>query len=454
MTTTLYSHALRLIVCANCGAPMEVEVGGGQAKCRYCDAVNMLAKRDETRDIAQAQQGMDSRMSEAERLDVLRSQDNRPIIVPPSLERYLMGGLMAAQHVQAASADWRWTCRQVQEGAPLAEQDRLFHLTLMLCAAMDDRHERALLENALEVLPDPRHRQILRCNLAHHAVMAGDLPAAHDWLKPCNPRPTDLRMDTAFRLASSYLATAEGHPRKVLALLGSRTGDVPIADGHDEEAELLRANAIERDGHLQMAVEALQHHMRADMRRIATMRNAIYASERLRLCQASFPAAFQIVWQQIDRAVRPTKATPLGCMAFGCLIPIGGSIVVGSAILGLFGTNPAVVVNAVVHPLIWLVLLPVGVIIAASRSRKRTLRLRDHGKLTFARVGSSEKRIVSGKNSTTTYQDLLLDIELDGKLYRTTESVVQHHPVPLGSYPVLVDPENLKSLVLKLKPLR
>ena len=75
---------------------------------------------------------------------------------------------------------------------------------------LDERQERALLESAVELLPDARHRQILRCRLAHWAVLVGDHVAATEWLRPRNPRAADLRMDSSFRLASAALATAQG----------------------------------------------------------------------------------------------------------------------------------------------------------------------------------------------------------------------------------------------------
>jgi len=70
----------------------------------------------------------------------------------------------------------------VPAGAPFTENERLFHLTLLLAPQLEPRQQRAFLESAVEVMPTMRHRQVVRCVLAEQAVLSGELDAADQWL--------------------------------------------------------------------------------------------------------------------------------------------------------------------------------------------------------------------------------------------------------------------------------
>jgi hypothetical protein len=453
MGKTIFSHELRLAMCANCGAPLEVAVDGGMTKCGYCHQVNRLDRRDESRDRTEAQQAQAQPLSESARMEMLRAQDNVPLVPPPDLARLLLAGAIPPAGVQPALAEWVATRNRVQHGAPFVEQERLFHLTLLLAPGLSDRHERALLENAVEILPDSRHRQVLRCRLAHKAVLAGDHDAARDWLEPCNPRPVDLRMDTAYRLASSYLATAQREWPKVLALLGHRPDDVPIADGHDTEAAVLRANAMEKSGNPQAAGDYLLIAMSRDLRNVAAIRNVVQANAQLGLCAGTHPLVHQQLWQRLDADMRPKKIVSIGCLGFILIFPAIGLLIISAAIIGLFGNNGAVIANAIVHPGIWLVFLPGLAFWAALSSRRTNSRLQKQSVLTFAHVMSCQSETVRGKNSTTILQRLLIEVELGPSRVPTTASVTQDELVPLGAYPCLVDPADLSNMVLKVKPM-
>jgi len=49
---TLYSHALRILTCAQCGAPVDASARGGSVTCAYCHAVSHFPCRDESADLS------------------------------------------------------------------------------------------------------------------------------------------------------------------------------------------------------------------------------------------------------------------------------------------------------------------------------------------------------------------------------------------------------------------
>jgi len=287
VTKTIYSHETRLLICGHCGAPLEVPTAGGHVTCNYCGRHSQLGGRDERADIAAARSKQP--VNEPERFQRLMAQDGKPLMPPQSLQHYLVGGGMPQQLVPGALQDWNSARAEVQAGGPYGTHERLYFLTLLLNGALgsmnDEQRRRALLETTLEVLNTPRHKQVLRCTLARQAVRAGDLQAATEWLAPCDPYSDDIHMDTAFRFSQAFLATAKSDWRAVLHYLGPRTGDVPIADGSDEVCGVLRANAYEKQGRADVAVQMLTE--MAQGPRLALLVKIQSANPELQLCPQS-----------------------------------------------------------------------------------------------------------------------------------------------------------------------
>lgn len=452
MAKTVYSHELRTLLCPSCGAPVEVSPAGGAAPCAYCGAVHELARRDESE--IRLSEGA-PQMGESERFGLLRAQDAAPRALPPGLERLVVGAELAAERRPEALGLWQGSRRAVAQGAPFPEHDRLFFLTVLLARAVDDRTRRGLLESALELLGDPRHRQVLRCRLAEGAVLAGDLEAARQWLAPCDPRPTDLHMDTAYRVAASCLAAAERRPGDVLALLGTRPGDVPLADEAEAEAELLRADAVERSWGPGPATEQLLGLMLRDPRRLHAFEAAARHLAPLGLCPESGRGATAAFWSRVDAKLRPTSAGSVGCLVALAVLPLAGLGLVAAALGGLLfapGDGESAGVFSL-HATLWLVLLPGGFLVGGIIKRKRTLALRARGVATVVRVLSCTKRVSSGKSSTTVFQELALQVTLGATTIPLSKTLTRDDPVPLGVYPCLVDPQPPHTLVLQPEPL-
>lgn len=259
-----YSRALRVLACAQCGAPIEVSPSGGAERCGYCQAENVLQPRDEGGDHARAAQARANPISESERFAKLRHQVATADGPPPSLRRWLHDGTLAPQFVDQARHAWTQTHSLIVEQARSSGQvafgdaERFFYLTLLLVPHLQTREKRALVETAAELLDDARHRDVCRSLLARLAAQHGELDSAEEWLSGCNPRPTDLVMDTAYRLATATMAAARGDGAGILACLGQHDGDVPIASRSQRESEALRIHAVELRGAEQEAESAVR----------------------------------------------------------------------------------------------------------------------------------------------------------------------------------------------------
>lgn len=188
--------------------------------------------------------------------------------------------------------------------------ERLAWLTHALCNTMAarrivppsgdpvaERTTRALLEGALEVLVLPRHRQALRGHLARGATRFGDLVSAEQWLAGCDPYSEDLQSDSPYRISRALLETARGRFQEVLALVGRTSEEVPIDDTLDLLASVLRANAWERLGRLDLAIQGLERVMLGSSR-----------SRAVEAAIAALPASWQLCARSLVAARSRAKA--------------------------------------------------------------------------------------------------------------------------------------------------
>jgi DNA-directed RNA polymerase subunit RPC12/RpoP len=285
---TAFSHDLRVLLCQQCGAALPAPPQGGQVRCQYCGTTSMLAPRNEQAELATYTQH--PRVPELERMQRLRMQDGRPLLPPGSLMHLLSGGSLPAGRVPEVLAMWNAARTEVAQRRSLETEERLFFLTLFLMTplglAQDHVRQRALLESASEALSAPVLKHQLRAALARLAVRAGDLRAAEAWLALCDPASESLQVDSDVRCARAMMATARGDFQSVLQLVGANALEVPIADSLDLLAGVLRANAYERLGRLDLAVQVLlglhgQGHVRDDMEQV------VLANQALALCPQS-----------------------------------------------------------------------------------------------------------------------------------------------------------------------
>ena len=443
MSPTLFSHESRVLLCNSCGAPLNVHVQGGDVRCDYCGTVTRFAPRDEGQDAAQRHTAETRPLSESERIERLRAQDHRRLELPRSLASLLRAGEIPPEGVRPALAAWVSSQQGVRAGAPFPESERLFHLTLLLAPKLEPRHERALLENAAEVLSDRRYRQVLRCLLAQRAVLAGDFVGAGEWLETCNQRCTDLQEDSAFRLAASCLATARGDFRLVLAVLGQHIDEVPILDGRDGEAAILRANALEKTGDAGGACRELLDLVLRDPRNLAELRDAAARLRPLSPCPRTYQDVYGRLLVAVYRALRPVIGAPAVVGAVFCgavaLSLLGmalslweadphGSAVQGPAFATIWGGVALVLCLVLAMPML------------------RNISFRRVCELTFARVLSVAMDTAPDGQDRVVWA-MEVDLLAPSGPIRKTLTVRRATPVPLGVYPCLMDPQGRRALL-------
>jgi hypothetical protein len=259
---TTFSRAVRMGPCANCGAPLDLPLVGTVIDCGYCRVQNQIAARPPRRPLRFRAYPL----SAQQRLSLLRSQLDLSLDNPPEIRRLLdqRGAtvVLRSEAVAAAYALWRDTSREVATTKDPALVRRLWILSLYLSNYYldqgDRRRQRALYEAALDVLPDLRHRQEALCLLSSNAAICGDLVAAEEWLEECDPEADDLPADSAYRSARAHLATARRQWHRVFDFLGAELATFPIHDSQVLICAVLRANAHERLGNVDLALQQLE----------------------------------------------------------------------------------------------------------------------------------------------------------------------------------------------------
>jgi hypothetical protein len=316
---------------------------------------------------------------------------------------------------------------------------------------------RAMYESALDVFTLPRHRQMMRGYLARNAVREGDLAAAEQWLAPCDPGSDDLETDSAFRYSRALVETARGNFQGVLQLLGQGLEDVPIMDAMDAACAILRANAWEKGGQLQVAVDQLQQAMRrGPSAREAMLKFAqIYAP--LGLCAASLAQA-QAAHTQAAAKLASTQTMggihvvffPLGILflvvALGCL-----GVVLASQLADVGpGTQPAA---AMLPTFAILGVVFGGIGWAGRKAAKRAERLRLHGISASARVLGASPTGLSVNNVPQVAIQLVVDVPGRGPVQ--TQAKVMMNPMavmamaPGAMVPVRYDPADPREVILE-----
>jgi len=252
----------------------------------------MLAPRDERRDAAGA--SAQPAASEAERFQRLREQEQKPLLPPPSLRHLCVEWWIPPERVPQGFAELQRARQEVAAGGSFGAAERVFFLAIVLYEHLAhqgrDADVRALLETARDVLTDPLHRQVLHGMLARNAARAGDPVAAEEWLRLLSPHAMDLHMDTAYRLSRAYLSTRARDMQTVLRVLGTRLDDVPIGVPYDEVCGMLRANALERSGDGQAAVQQLAQVAAGHPEGAARLAQIAAMHPELGLCPQSLPA--------------------------------------------------------------------------------------------------------------------------------------------------------------------
>jgi len=283
-----YSYDVRLLMCPNCGGALQVPPGGGHCQCSYCGMTSAWNPRG-------AQSQHSAAGDEQARIGNLAAQASQPDQQPPQAIRHLFpaGGVMNPAHADTAVAEFQRARTEISTVADAGE--RIFFLTIGLynvwAGPEQQTRQRALMETAAELLAEASHRAALYGMMARNACRGGDLTSANQWLGRMDPYSQKLRADSAFRLTSAYLNTAEGDFGRVINVLGDNIGDIPLSAGDIAMCLVMRANAHEQQGDVAKAaaqlVAAMQHaaHFKGLIRAI------IDANPTLGMCATSYDHA-------------------------------------------------------------------------------------------------------------------------------------------------------------------
>ena len=330
-----YTTQLRLLLCSNCGAPIDVPSNGGSIACKYCSAQSQLAARAALPAFAPIQA---SGIPEEERVRRLRMQDNRPLLPPQGIAHLFgPGGEIPPWREQEVFAAWQAARKRTATQAIDAAEE-LFFLTEALgnqfVQTKDWTRHRAMLESALEAVFLPRHRSILSANLCLGACRQSDAEGATTWLTLADPASDDLYADSMYRMARGRLAALKNDFQGVIAALGASSADLPIHDALDANVTVHRANAWERLGRVDLAIRELQTEMAKSPQSRATVEAIVGLYG---LCPQSFA--------QASGAIRQQSAQTAAAMASGGIdkifVPLGkimlvvGGLALAGAIVGV-----------------------------------------------------------------------------------------------------------------------
>ena len=312
MAGTVYDYKVKTIECTNCGAPITGTLAGGRVTCEYCSAVLVISPRvreqrtattiDEKTRIA----GMWAQLEADHPSNPLRLQ------VPEGLEHIdsmLREPASRPAGLQAYRQEWE-RARQAVAGSAspgLAQTTGLFRIAtrLEMIYHQDGEHRRAraVLETALDLLPSPDQRDIVRCRLAREALRLGDTAAFAAWMRDVDPRSIRLEVDTEYRCSMALQALQQQDHDAVLGLLGANRAAVPLAP--HELAPCLRAHALAGTGRRGEA----EHEIR-----LATRELGLDMVERIWSSTLGPSSAFAktVAREAIRDALDPTTADPGG----------------------------------------------------------------------------------------------------------------------------------------------
>lgn len=304
MSANVTRYDLRLLLCINCGAPVEAMPQGGRFPCSYCGAFLELAPRVEDLAAFRSPETTAPAAPIDRRARLLAQQGSRSrhAFPPPGLRGAMLNSHRTSD-LEAARARWIEAVREMDARPSEEAETRLFWLTMMLrtkhILAGDFSRARAGDETAAERMRDPIFRSLLRISLAARSLDGGDLASAEAWLAPLEPESEVLAVHSAYTLARARIALVRGQWERVLTLLGRRAAEVPIELGSDATACMMRATALEGLGDLAAAQAALGEVRRGLAGRLFGYRNVqirLHAYPGLVLCRQSHTAFVRRVW--------------------------------------------------------------------------------------------------------------------------------------------------------------
>jgi predicted transcriptional regulator len=246
---------LRVLVCPNCGAPIQVAPAGGSITCTYCRVTCVLDARPALRSgkLTLLDPASPAERERVEKLRILAatyddSEDRLSLNKVPQAYVDVDGFDMSRATAKRLDKAFRAAVAQRDE----VPERTLWWLAERLVNLWNMRNDRAragaVAQTAVEALVDPDFKHGMYTQLASSARHSDDLDEAETWLAQCNPATTQLALDNSFRTAVAHLCLARHDPTTALKMVGEVATTFPWAPPVAPMAWLLRAASHELRG--------------------------------------------------------------------------------------------------------------------------------------------------------------------------------------------------------------
>ncbi len=314
-------------------------------------------------------------MSEAQRFERLRAQDGKPLVPPPALHGLLGSGGLDPAKAQQATQMWQAAQTELASVPSYPAEERLFWCFFLLASLYAEQGARPnalqLAQQTLPSLRDVRHRQIAMGSITRYSALAGDHATAQAMLAQLDPASEDLQIDTNYRFSTAYTAALRGDDNAVLQALGYNATDIPISDAYDLVCAVLRANAHERQGRLDVA-RAQMLPLASTNKGMASISEIARKNHELGLLGATLPALQQYVEKLHQNVVQTKSGISIGGFF---ILPVIGIVVFGggSTLLSRLplSMQPIVITIAAVGFGVLSLLLVTRVLFRGARVRKQ-----------------------------------------------------------------------------------
>lgn len=228
------------------------------------------------------------------------------MLPPPNLQHLVGNGGLDPAKVDEAHKVLDAARSQMRSAPSFSVEERLFWAVFLLARHWAEKDDRAqalrLVLDALTMLQDPRHKQVLLGLAARSAAALGDFATANRCAADLDSRSHDLQVDTNYRLSTAYVALARNDYRTALQVLGAEIDDVPISDAYDAVCGVLRAHAHELAGHSDTAREQLLR-FASSPDGLAFVEDIVKSNAALRLVPHSLPLVAERVRQMYANVV-------------------------------------------------------------------------------------------------------------------------------------------------------
>ncbi len=300
-----YDPNIRATPCEACGATLLLGDSTSTVTCDACGKEQRIPK------VSALVLEKGAPTDETKRLAHLRTQVDHQWLLPSSVARF---GNVLASEVPEARTVWVELRDRLRQEYDEENALALLCLASEIHAALPRQTEdeqlarRAIAEASAEVLQGSSFRHKMLTNLVVGATRSGAMDDARHWLGRFDPRSDELDADSTYRLSAALVATSERKFERVLELLGDAHDAVPLHQSSRGFSAVVQANALEKLGEHQKAVDVLDRCMSERHSALPLITKiARDLPEEWRTCEKSLPLALE---RRLDALSRHLPSLP------------------------------------------------------------------------------------------------------------------------------------------------